>query len=381
MPISKLAIVGILLLLLAISGGIFALALGNKAAPQTTTTTTPPTLAGSVVFSDSDPNDVSHPANVLTGSFTGLKQPANGSTFFAWLCDASTSTCALVGPLKLDASGKATLSAMNQNGFLAVSGPQTLSGGLIFEITQEQTEASAPPASPAKAVVYSGQLLGKVLLHIRHQIALFPKQGTFAGNNTALVSGVALDATILQQLAQQLVKAQSANDLPTLKRSAEQIFNLIAGKNAAQDLDGSGVVDFFQGTTGDLSDDGFGLGTNATVQASDCTGGQNTTYLSLAMQHACLAAKASGSATLSQIFANMQSAGVNLASLLKTVSDLAQKIATAASVSAVFADINTTAQDADTILNGSTGETQNQPGARQLLAFSQQMATISVSSV
>jgi serine/threonine protein kinase len=377
--LGKFALIGLIVMLLAIGGGIFAIALGNKSAAPTTTNTSPTTV-GTLVFTDSDPNDFTHPANVLTGAFNGLRQPAKGTNFFAWLCDASTSSCTLIGALQVDANGKATLSAKNNNGFLAIKNAQAISAGLKFEITQEQTEASSPPAKPSAAIVYAGQIEGKVLVHIRHQITLFPKQGLFAENTTALDIGLGLDAVILQQLSQGLVQQQADNNLAALQLTAEEVFNLIQGKSGAHDLNDDGQVSFWQGEN-DLSDDGFGMGTDATVNPANCSGPQNSTYLPLVLQHACLAASASGSAALMELFTMLRSAGTNLASLLSSIAQLAQKIATAQNTSAVFADVNTLAQDADGVLNGTTSETQNQPGARQMLVLSEQMATITVSAV
>ncbi len=375
----KFAIIGLIVMLLAIGGGIFALALGNKSNAPTTTNTVP-TVVGTVVFTDSDPNDFSHPANALAGVFTGLKPPANGTNFFAWLCDASTSACTLVGALQVDASGKASLSTKNNNGFLAIKNAQAISNGMIFEITQEQTEASSPPAKPSKTILYTGQLEGKVLVHIRHQIAFFPKQGLFANNTTALDTGLGLDAVILQQLSKDLIQQQADGNLTAMQLTAEEIFNLIKGKSGAQDLDGDGQVSLFQSNNGP-SDDGFGMGTDATVNPSDCTGPQTSTYLPLVIQHACLAANASGSGTLKGIFTMIQGGGTQLASLLTSITQSAQKIATTQTTSAVFADVNTLAQNADSVLNGITSDAGNQPGAKQVLALSEQMATITVSSM
>jgi serine/threonine protein kinase len=377
--LGKFAIIGLIVMLLAIGGGIFAIALGNKSAAPTTTNTSPTTV-GTVVFTDSDPNDFAHAANALSGAFTGLKQPASGTNFFAWLCDGSASACTLVGALQVDASGKASLFTKNNDSFLAVKNAQAIGNTLIFEITQEQNEASSPPAKPGKTIAYMGQIEGKVVVHIRHQITLFPKQGLFAHNTTALDTGLGLDAVILQRLSQDLLNQQANDNLAAMQLTAEEIFNLIQGKSGAKDLDGDGQVALFQGENGP-SDDGFGMGTDATVNPTDCTGPQNSTYLPLVIQHACLAANASGSAALKELFTMIQGGGATLATLLANIAQLAQKIATAQSTSAVFADVNTLAQDADSVLNGTTSETQNQPGARQIFTLSEQMATITVSSV
>jgi hypothetical protein len=368
--LGRYAVIGILLLLIIIGGGFLLIALGNK---PTTQTGTPPAIGsvGSVVFSDSDPNDFSHPADTLKAAFTTLQKPAAGSTYFAWLCDSGSSTCTLLGPVQVQANGSATLNVSKGSNLLGVNDPTKLATNLTFKITQEQTEASSPPTSPSPNVAYSGLLESKVLLHIRHQLAAFPNKGTlFPGNTTALDTGLGIDATLLDQLANQL---KTANSLYAKTVAAEDILNLILGKDGQQDWNKDGRTSIFTG------DDGFGLGTNAAVNASDCSGQQNTSYLALTMQHACLAAKASGSPELLGLFNKIKSAGTNIAAAIAIIQPIAQKIAQAANASAFSqGEINTLVTTADALLNGTSGETQQQDGARQLLLYSEEMATITV---
>lgn len=150
------------------------------------------------------------------------------------------------------------------------------------------------------------------------------------------------------------------------------MLNLIAGKEGQQDWNQDGHTSLVQG------DDGFGLGTSATV-GDDCSGPQNTSYLDLTMQHACLAAKASGTASLSNLFTKIKQAGANIAADIAIIQPIAQKIAQATDASAFSqGDINTLVQTADAILNGVTGETQQQDGARQILLYSEGMASITI---
>jgi hypothetical protein len=365
----RLAIIGIILLLIIIGGGIFLIALGNKATPQTATTGASGSV-GSVTFADSDPNDFSHPANTLKATFTNLRQPSAGSTYFAWLCDSGNTTCTLVGALQVQNNGSATLNLSKGNNLLGVRDPTKLATNLTFKITQEQTEPSSPPASPSPNVVYTGQIQSNVLLHIRHQLVAFPNKGAlFSGNNTALDTGLGIDATLLNQLANQL---KNASNLTGRKVAAEEIVNLIVGKDGQKDWNQDGRTSIFQG------DDGFGLGTNATVNA-DCSGPQNNSYLALTMQHACLAAKASGASALLDLFNKIKSAGATIATSIATIQRIAQNIAQAPNASAISqGDINTLVSTADAILNGVTGETQQQDGARQILLYSEGMADITI---
>jgi serine/threonine-protein kinase len=368
--LGRYAVIGIILLLIIIGGGFLLIALGNKSTTQTNLTPAAGSI-GSVTFSDSDPNDFSHPANTLQASFSNMQKPTGGATYFAWLCNSGSQTCSLVGAVLVQSNGSATLKDSQANNLLGVSNPATLATNLTFEITQEQTEPSAPPAQPSQHIVYSGELKSNVLLHIRHQLAAFPNKGElFPGNTTALDTGLGVDATLLNQLAQQL---QAANTLTDQQVAAEEMLNLIAGKAGQKDWNQDGQTSIAQG------DDGFGLGSNATVNASTCSGQQNSGYLALTMQHACLAAKASGTPDLQALFNKIKAAGANIAAAIATIQPIAQKIAQATSASAFSqGDVNTLVQTADALLNGASGETSQQDGARQILLYSEEMATIAV---
>ncbi len=367
--LGRYAVIGIILLLIIIGGGILLIALGNKPNTQTSTNTFTGSV-GSVTFTDSDANDFARPADTLKATFSNLQKPAAGSTYFAWLCDSGSATCTLVGAVLPQANGSATLNVSKGSNLLGVSDPTKLASNLTFKITSEQTEASSPPASPSQNVAYSGQIVSGVLLHIRHQLVAFPKSTLFVGNNTALDTGLGVDATLLNQLANQL---KNTSSLVSRTVTAEEILNLILGKDGQKDWNQDGRTSVFKG------DDGFGLGTNATVNASDCSGQQNTTYLALTMQHACLAQKASGTTDLSNLFQKIKTAGANIATAIAAIQTIAQKIAQATDASAFSqGDINTLVTTADAVLNGVTGETQQQDGARQILVYSEGMATITI---
>ncbi len=370
--VGRLAVIGIILLLFIIGGGILLIALGNKGNTPTTVTNTPGT-AGTVSFSDSDANDFTHPADTLKATFTGLQQPPSGSTYFAWLCDSGAKNCTSLGALQLQQDGSTTLNAaMQGKNFLGVQDVTKLQSTLTFEITQEQAEPSEQLSMPSNTIVYSGHIESGVLLHIRHQLVAFPKGNLFPGNTTALDTGLGEDAVLLNQLAQQLVQKEGQGDLAGMQATAEAILNLVAGKEGWKDWDMNGQTTIAPG------DDGFGLGDDATVD-NTCAGPQNATYLALTMQHACLAAKASGSADLQALFQKIQKAGANIATSVKQLEQIAQKIATATTASAFSqGDVNTLAEQADAILNGTNGETQNQDGARQIFQYSEAMATITV---
>lgn len=131
--VGRYAVIGIVLLLIIISGGILLIALGNKTPSQTGTT---PAIGsvGAVTFSDNDPNDFSHPANTLQAAFSNLQQPAGGATDFAWLCPSSNTTCSLLGAVLVQKNGSATLNHTQSSNLLGVS-----------------NLANLEPASPSKS--------------------------------------------------------------------------------------------------------------------------------------------------------------------------------------------------------------------------------------
>ena len=112
---------------------------------------------------------------------------------------------------------------------------------------------------------------------------------------------------------------------------------------------------------------------------SECYGPQTTTYLQLTMQHACLAATASGKTDLLNLFNKIKTAGANIAQAIASIQSLAQKIARSTDAGAFSQDeVNTLVETADVVLNGRIDGKEQQYGARQLLSFSEEMATITV---
>jgi serine/threonine-protein kinase len=377
-----LLLAGVLLMLLALTASILVFALGNRGNPAP-----PPgggvskTVIGSVTFSDTDPNDFSHPANTLAANFTGLKQPASGSSYFAWLCDSGAPACASLGPLQVQSNGSASLRVSQPNSLLGSQqlDPNKLDTVITFKITQEHAESSAPPGGPSNNVVYSGSIPAGVVLHVRHELTLFPKENLFKGNTTPLATGLVMDAILLQQLSAQFQQYHTAGDLLNMKEIATYILNLIPGKTAAQDWDKDNDTntDIAQG------DDGFGMGDSVAVSrsAEGCSA-QQTNYLPFVIEHACNAAVAGNTPDLQRLFTAIQNAGVNIARWVTTIEQIAHKAIAAQQASDVTqGDANSIVNQADMILNGTTGDVQSQDGARQIFQYAEQMATITVSSV
>jgi serine/threonine-protein kinase len=371
--LSRFAIIGILLLLIIVGSGILVIGLVNTLTPQTTTTSTADTV-GSVAFLDSTSTDFTHIADVLSATFTHLKKAVAGSTYFAWLCDSGNPSCTLLGALRVQDDGSATLTFSNGTNLLSVSNaldPTNLSSTLTFKITQEQTEASAPPQAPSPNVVYSGLLKSQVLTHIRHQLVAFSAANK--GNTTALDIGLGTDAILLTHLANQLKTGGLLKDQTV---AAEEILNLIVGQTGQRDWNQDGSISLSTG------DDGFGLGTDASVDSDECYGPQTTTYLQLTMQHACLTAITSGQADLLNLFNQIKAAGATIAQTIASIESIAQKIARATSAGAFSQDeVNTLVEAAVAVLNGRIVEAEQQDGAQQLLRLSEGMATITINSV
>jgi serine/threonine protein kinase len=337
------ALIGLIVVVLAVTSGVLGFALVNQGKPQAGTAVV---SVGTLNFTDSAPQDFSHPANVVTGTFSGLAQPVGGATYFAWLCDSGTSGCTLLGPVIVDQSGKASLTKTVASNWLGTEDAQT---SLMVKITREQTEPSAPPTGPSSDVAYSGNLNPAVLLHTRHQLSAFTKAAPFQKNMTALDVGFGNDALLAQNLAQQLQSEQNQNDLAGLHKKAGWLLSLIAGNQSGLPGPATG-------------DDGFGMGT----QAPACTSGLTTTYLPLLIEHACYAYKAGGTTTLQHLFNQLQQTGSDASRSILAMQQIAQAAEQANNVHQV--DITTLLQHAQQVLND----------ASLLLADSEQMATITL---
>ncbi len=373
---------GLLVMLLALTGSFLVFALGNRGNPAPRAGGGISRLmVGTVTFSDTDANDFSHPANTLTATLTSLKPPAQGLTYFAWLCDAGASGCAALGPVQVQSNSSASLRFSQSTSLLGSqqSDPNKLDSVVTFQITAEHAPASTSPGGPSGQVVYSGVLPAGVVLHVRHELTLFPKENLFQGNTTPLASGLGMDAIVLQHLSLQFQHYQSAGDLANMQETATYILNLIAGKTGIQDWDQDGDTN----TDVTAGDDGFGLGdTVASSHPPQGCSPQKTNYLAFVVEHACNATVAGGSSTLQRLFQSIQTAGMNIVSWVTSIEQIAHKVITAQQASDVSqGDANSLINQADMILNGATSDTQNLDGARQMLLYAEQMATITVSSV
>jgi len=376
-------LVGLLVLLLASTSGLLVIALGNSKgqASDGPISAAQKIIVGSVTFLGAAPNDFSHPANTLVAALTSLPQPVRGFTYFAWLCDTGA-PCTLLGPLAVEQNGSAAPRATRSGNWLEEPDHTQQATSLTFEITQEPTPASTPPGSPLGQIVYSGHIPSNVLVHLRHELTYFHKEGIFQENTTALVTGLGNDAILLQSLSMQLQQHQQQADLPNMQETAAELLNLILGKTAAQDWDRP--IDPAPDTNSDVAqgDDGVGLG--ATAQVDHVGQGCDTKqldYLANVIVHACNAAFASASPTLQRLFTAIQTAGANIAGWITQIEQIAQQVLAAKQAPDVTpGDANTLVNDADRVLSGQMGDVQNQDGVRQILTYVEQMATITVSA-
>ena len=372
--VGRLAALGIIVALLLVGSIVLA---GVLLHPGSTGNTGHPPIVtvGTLTFSDSDPNDFSHPADTLTGTLSKLKAPAGGTNYFAWLCPSDgSSKCSLLGAVQVQSNGTAKIQATSAgNNLLGVADPANatqLAAGMTFEITQEGTEISSPPTTPSTKIIYSGSIASDLLLHIRHQIVAFPR--TDSPITTALDTGFGQDAALLAQLSQQL-KANQTHP-KTLQLLAEEIYNLIAGPDAQHWV--SAQPTYANG------DDQIGMdaGATAQVQQGNCTTPANSSYLPGVVDHAHLAAMTSPSdKSLQTLYNKILAACQGITSWLTSIQSTAKQIAQNPN-QVNQADINTLVDNANNVLNGWTGESQHIDGARQILTFSEQMATITVTA-
>jgi plastocyanin len=134
------------------------------AAPATTAATTtaastqPP---GIVNFRD----DLQQ-SDQVTVAFDKMVPPPSGFVFFAWLVNSTDGSVLRLGQIIPGPNG-----AVNQK----FSDPQQRNLLAIFDkfiITHEQLDPT--PNAPSSMIIYSGQLPGPSLIHIRHLLVSFP---------------------------------------------------------------------------------------------------------------------------------------------------------------------------------------------------------------
>ena len=283
--VRRIALIAIVILVIVAGGtvGLITLLKNN---------TTPVVVAshatGQVSFIDSQ-NAVGN-TDALKIQISGLQAPPAGSQYDAWLVDASSEQTISLGTL------------VAQNGQFAVNyggdghGTNLLGAGNKLEITLEQGNVQLPTGK----VVLAGTFPPLAFVHIRHLLFKFP----ITPNTIGLLVGVLNQTQLLNSqavLLQSFVANKNQNAIGCVAQSIVDIaegsqgshYQALPATCASQNITAAG--------------DGFGLlSTNG--------------YISLASQHASLAATQTDSTDNIRLFAgHVETAMSNLTTLVTTI--------------------------------------------------------------
>jgi serine/threonine protein kinase len=244
----------------------------------------------------------------------------------AWLIDDDNELRRSLGVLTQNNSGKFSLT------FVDPQSQNLLSKFNRMEITLEPNPDDSPNSS--RNVLYASSLSPGSLEHIRHLMV-----GTDeTPGQIAVVVGLANNVSLLKQTADAMLEASNAGDRAAAQSKAEEIVNLIVGK---EDIVYYGDWNS-DGTIGDPGD-GYGLLIN----------GSQAGYLDGMIHHAGYAAEASGAtAELVMHAGHVEICTQNLETWAPELRDIALRIARAPQDQDIEADIRRAAVLATQMLNG-----------------------------
>jgi plastocyanin len=202
----------------------------------------------------------------LVINIDNLPAAPTGRVFFGWLVNSTNNKAISMGQL-LPGSNGALSRKYNepQNANLLANYDKFIITGEILDPT---------PSLPSNSVLYSGQLPGPSLIHIRHLLVSFPA----TPNKIGLEVGLLGQVQEMRRHAEFMRDALNGNNLEAVKLHAEHVVNLIEGSKGANygDLNKDGQAQ--------NPGDGYGLLKN----------GDQLGYLEGSKEHANLAAKAEG---------------------------------------------------------------------------------------
>lgn len=168
-----------------------------------------------------------------------VPQPAAGRIYQAWLASSTVSVFAAMGEVKVSQAGTATVKYVDPKG-----------GNLLalydqFFVTVE----SAPATRPSNTLIFSGQFAQRLAGEVKLLMGLAPDTPNKAG----YVIGINDIIDNLKVHAAEVREAAERGSLPTTKRHAEHMINLLVGSKdkGFGDLDKDGNVED--------PGDGFGL--------------------------------------------------------------------------------------------------------------------------
>ncbi len=211
---------------------------------------------------------------VTLKKFTPL---ASGHVLAAWLVEGQGKPLSL-GAMTIGADGSATVT------FNAPKGENLIGTNSRALVTDQPSNDLKTPG----ALLYSGQVPPKALVHVRHVLFKFPE----TPKNTGLLLGALDNGKILIDHVALAQKSFDTKDIKAVRLHLEHIYNVAVGVSAGKDLNENGKID----NPGDA--DGFGV----------------LPYLQRAAEHAKLAADADDASDRIKFYSGTTQAAIQTAS-------------------------------------------------------------------
>jgi serine/threonine-protein kinase len=249
----RTAILGVLILAIALTGFFFVN--GLPASPASTITATIPAVTASLppITSTSASSAVlpSGPLAILRFQnkagvadqaaliARAMPAPPPGSQYEIWLMGADERIS--LGNFSPDSAGK---------GELTFADPEAFNLLTVYDKVEITIEPKPDPKpEPSGLIAYSFTFPEEGLTHVRYLLSSFPA----APDGKALIQGLYLDIQRINELATEMQTAYAGSDKAATQQKGEEALLLLAGAKSAdhKDWDGNGKVD-------DTSD-GYGL--------------------------------------------------------------------------------------------------------------------------
>jgi serine/threonine protein kinase len=254
-----------------------------------------------------------------------LPDPPAGTQYEVWLIDNSGEQTRSIGVLAKDDAGAYGLT------FVDPQSRNLLADYAHMEITLEPNPDNNP--NPNGEVVYSSGIPSKALSHIRHLLVATDE----TPNQIGMIDGLKNTATLINQNAEDMLKAYEAGDLKEMHSHAEALVNLIVGSQDSAHIDWDG-----DGTINDPGD-GFGILVN----------GEQTGYIEGTHHHSSYSSDADDSTPeIRSHDSHVEISIHNIEEWSIELRDIAERIAQAPQGVDIEADVRTAAALANQILNG-----------------------------
>lgn len=280
--------------------------------------------------------------DVAKVALSNVPPPPAGKIYQAWFASSNVALLASVGEVKVAPDGTA-----------AVQYTEPKSDNLValydqFFITVESALAS----KPSSTLVFSGQFAARLAGEVKLLLGSAPD----TPNKLGYVIGLHENSDALLVHAAELKSAADRGNLPTMKRHAEHLVNLLQGSKGPNygDSDKNGIVED--------PGDGYGF----------------LTYAEQAVQHTQLVANApDASPELKQRGTQIQSFAANVRKSSEQI--LADSLAVLAASNA--ASVSAQARETDTLAKAAVRGQGNDGGFQQLFFAAQELAGLALTPI